>query len=72
MSERTEKVLVCDQCGVEASDKGKTWIGGHPHVGWLHVKRLYMPCNRKFGIGHEELDFCTEECLVAWMTATDR
>jgi hypothetical protein len=23
------------------------------------------------GIGHEELDFCSEECLVAWMTATE-
>ena len=63
MSSRKEHILICDSCGKEVSDGGGTWIGGHPHNGWLSVTRHGGDTTLESLKRKKHFDFCSVKCL---------
>jgi hypothetical protein len=67
MATRSEKILKCDQCGAEVSDKGQQWYGGHPFSGWLTLHESGGSTALEALSRKRDWDFCSRKCLSAFL-----
>jgi hypothetical protein len=58
----------CDNCGHVKTDDGLLRMGGSAFHGWYHLTRTETTSQVPKPPGFGELDFCSEQCVINYLT----